>query len=232
MEELKFTNKKIPSIVIAVLYFGFMIFVKFSGDILLKVFSVEFLTKYLDALFYIVLFVSSIALFRKIFCLSFKDFKDNWKKYLKWSIGFYFITFVLVGVVGMLLNGAEIDKSVNQSAVEWSIQQNKILFAISTSILGPVVEEVIYRGIVFNALVGEKTNTKRNILAIILTAVIFALMHVSFAGFTFSDLLANMPVFVIGLTLTFLYFKTGNILCPIIVHVIVNTVSVIAQLLS
>ena len=232
MEELKFTNKKIPSIIIAVLYFGFMLFVKFSGDLLLKVFSVEFLTKYLDALFYIVLFVSSIVLFRKIFCLSFKDFKDNWKKYLKWSIGFYFITFVLVGVVGMLLNGAEIDKSVNQSAVEWSIQQNKILFAISTSILGPVVEEVIYRGIVFNALVGEKTNTKRNILAIILTAVIFVLMHVSFVGFTFTDLLANMPVFVIGLTLTFLYFKTGNILCPIIVHVIVNTVSVIAQLLS
>ena len=95
--------------------------------------------------------------------------------------------------------------------------------------LGPVVEEVIYRGIIFNALAGEKNNTKRNVIAVILTALIFAIMHVTFVGFTFYDLLANLPVFMIGLTVTLLYLKTGNILCPILVHMVINTISVIAQ---
>jgi membrane protease YdiL (CAAX protease family) len=127
------------------------------------------------------------------------------------------------------VTAAEVDKSINQSAVEWAIEQNKILYALTACILGPVVEEVIYRGIIFNALAGEKNNTKRNVIAVILTALIFAIMHVTFVGFTFYDLLANLPVFMIGLTVTLLYLKTGNILCPILVHMVINTISVIAQ---
>ena len=229
MKELKLTENKIGSILYAVAYFGLMIFIKFSGDILLKLFPVEFLVKYFDPLIYAIFFVAAVICFRKIFGLSMTDFKENYKKYLKWSICFYFLNLVLVGIAGMILTAAGVDKSINQSAVEWAIEQNKILYALTTCILGPVVEEVIYRGIIFNALAGEKNNTKRNVIAVILTALIFAIMHVTFVGFNFYDLLANLPVFMIGLTVTLMYLKTGNILCPILVHMVINTISVIAQ---
>lgn len=64
----------------------------------------------------------------------------------------------------------------------------------------------------------------RNIATVLLVAIIFTFMHISFMDFSVSDLLANIPIFILGLTLTVLRLKTSNIICPILVHIAVNCV--------
>lgn len=49
-------------------------------------------------------------------------------------------------------------------------------------------------------------------------------MHVAHIDFTFNDLLANIPILMLGLTLATLRWKTGNILCPMLVHAVINVI--------
>ena len=79
MKELKLTENKIGSILYAVAYFGLMIFIKFSGDILLKLFPVEFLVKYFDPLIYAIFFVAAVgnSVGAILFWLA-KTFKEKW----------------------------------------------------------------------------------------------------------------------------------------------------------
>ena len=98
---------------------------------------------------------------------------------------------------------------------------------ITACLLGPVVEEVFYRGILFEILKGEGNSMIGNIIAVILTSFIFAFMHVSLVDFSVTDMIANIPILMLGLTLTILRCKTDNILCSVIVHIGINVIATI-----
>ena len=72
-------------------------------------------------------------------------------------------------------------------------------------------------------LKGKGSNVVRSIIAVVITALIFAFSHSSIRYFDVTDLLANIPIFMLGLTVTALYWKTDNILCPILVHACINS---------
>ena len=63
-----------------------------------------------------------------------------------------------------------------------------------------------------------------SIIAVILTSLLFAFMHVSIDEFSLNDLLANIPIFILGLSLATLRWKTNNILCSILVHIVINSI--------
>lgn len=88
------------------------------------------------------------------------------------------------------------------------------LFSLDFIILTPIIEEFIYRGILFS----EINNNTSFPLAIIASSIIWGLMHTSqFIG-----------VFIFGILLAFLYERTKSLLSCIIVHSIVNTIYVIS----
>ena len=86
---------------------------------------------------------------------------------------------------------------------------------IPTGIIGPILEEYIFRGIIFNKLKTFKT-TKA---AIIITTIIFSIMH-----FELSQIMYTL---VVGFYLTYIYFKTNNINVPIIAHITINTTTIL-----
>ena len=49
-------------------------------------------------------------------------------------------------------------------------------------------------------------------------------MHVSIDEFSLNDLLANIPIFILGLSLATLRWKTNNIWCSILVHIVINSI--------
>ena len=88
------------------------------------------------------------------------------------------------------------------------------------ALFGPFSEELVFRGIVFN---GYK-NDGNTLGAIVLSALVFAFMHMNFnqAGYAF----------VIGIALAFVMIATNSIWASIIMHVIINAQSVCTMYLT
>ncbi|WP_042141883.1 CPBP family intramembrane glutamic endopeptidase [Paucisalibacillus sp. EB02] len=91
------------------------------------------------------------------------------------------------------------------------------LFAIIPAIIAPILEEVIFRKIIFGSLY-KRTNF---FVAALLSAFIFGIIH---EGLEHILIYASM-----GFVFAFLYVKTKKILVPIIVHMALNSISVIVQ---
>ncbi len=91
------------------------------------------------------------------------------------------------------------------------------LAILVTSIIGPILEEIVFRKIIFGAL-HKRFNF---FLSALISSVIFALAHME-------------PVHILlysamGFTFAFLYVKTKHILVPIFAHVAMNTMVVLVQ---
>ncbi len=89
----------------------------------------------------------------------------------------------------------------------------RILTALMAVGFAPVVEEVLFRGIIYPTV--KQVGYPR--LAIWGTAFIFAAIHGTPAIF--------VPLFLLGALLAYLYERTGTLLAPIATHVVFNLVN-------
>ena len=89
--------------------------------------------------------------------------------------------------------------------------------ALALSIYAPIFEELLFRGAVYrnNEILGQK-------FAMIVTGISFGLWHMNFTQLIYAS--------VIGCFACFLYAKTRSIIPSIILHFIINTISVIMTL--
>lgn len=88
-----------------------------------------------------------------------------------------------------------------------------ILFGFVTIILAPMVEEIIYRGLLYVPL--HRKIGKYG--AIILSALVWSYGH------HFPSLLTIIGTFIIGLILGWLYDRSGSLVPPIIFHMFKNS---------
>jgi len=86
-----------------------------------------------------------------------------------------------------------------------------IIQIICSGVLGPILEELVFRGIVYNKL---KTFNKP-IISIILTSIIFALFH--------SNIIDATYAFIVSFVLIYIYEKYKTLKAPILTHIFLNT---------
>jgi len=86
-----------------------------------------------------------------------------------------------------------------------------IVQLITSGICGPILEELLFRGIVYNKL---KTFNKR-IVAIILTSIIFGIIHI--------NIINAIYAFGVSFILIYLYEKYKTLKAPILMHIFLNT---------
>ncbi|GAB2552818.1 CPBP family intramembrane glutamic endopeptidase [Gracilibacillus alcaliphilus] len=98
------------------------------------------------------------------------------------------------------------------------IARQSPIFIIIIALIGPILEELVFRKAIFGTLY-KKMNF---FFAALLSGVIFAAVHMDF-----DHLLIYTAV---GMVLAFLYVETKRIIVPIIAHMSMNSVAVIAQL--
>jgi len=84
------------------------------------------------------------------------------------------------------------------------------------ALIPAIGEELLFRGVI-QRLLGEWTKNMH--WGIILTAILFSAMHMQFYGF--------LPRFILGMTLGYLFFISGNLWLAIFVHFVNNASSVI-----
>ncbi len=92
-----------------------------------------------------------------------------------------------------------------------------IFYVISTCIFAPLGEEFVCRGVILGTL-----KKHGNWWAILMSAMLFALIHMNFYQGPYA--------FLMGIVLGYVAVKTGSIWCPVIIHMINNTWSVIGEL--
>lgn len=92
--------------------------------------------------------------------------------------------------------------------------QNPIILILTTVIIGPIAEELTFRGLVQRrARVWLKPGT-----AIVVSSLIFGLAHM--------NMIQLIYAFGIGLLLGYLYEKSGNLIAPILAHMAANVVTI------
>ena len=94
-----------------------------------------------------------------------------------------------------------------------SVSNNTLVTLITAGVLGPILEELVFRGIVYEKL---KTFNKQSISTVI-TGVLFGLFHGNIIQFVYA--------FLLNFILIKSYEKENSILIPILIHVCVNSVT-------
>jgi hypothetical protein len=135
-----------------------------------------------------------------------------------WSILGVFLAFFAQGLAASIETYIlGIDPGSENTMAIMDIVRTNLLFMLVPAIIAPILEEIIFRKIVFGSLY-KRMNF---FLAALLSALIFAAVHMDF-----EHLLIYTAM---GFTFAFLYVRTKRILVPIIVHAGMNTLVVLAQ---
>ncbi|WP_455660818.1 CPBP family intramembrane glutamic endopeptidase [Pradoshia sp.] len=141
---------------------------------------------------------------------------------IAWAIGGIFLAFIAQAVAGTIeqqlfrVNG----ESQNTQNILNLIEMFPVVILI-TSVIGPILEEIVFRKILFGALLYKRLGF---FLSALISSVIFSLAH----GEPEHTLLYS----AMGFTFAFLYVKTGRIIVPIIAHVSMNTLVILISTYS
>ena len=115
----------------------------------------------------------------------------------------YFLNYA-IGIIGVLLSKFGLPDTSPDFSLNGSVLFNTFTFS-SVVILAPIFEELIFRGMILNAL------TKYNkMFAIIVTSLLFGLLHL--------NITQAIPAFFMSLVLCYMYVQTDSILVTILAH--------------
>lgn len=87
-----------------------------------------------------------------------------------------------------------------------------LIVFISTGIIGPIYEEILFRYLLYNKI--KKFNSIKK--SLLITTIIFAIIHLNPIKIVYA--------FILGLILNIFYEKDKNILSPILLHISANSI--------
>lgn len=112
-----------------------------------------------------------------------------------------------------------ISKTIRSFSASTKIINNpfqSFAFAFGAVLVGPIIEELIFRGIILKGFLGRYTPIK----AIVFSAIMFGLVH--------AQLILIPQATLIGLFLGWIYYKTNSVGTTIILHSTANLFSLLA----
>ncbi|PNK61934.1 CPBP family intramembrane metalloprotease [Psychrobacter sp. FDAARGOS_221] len=92
----------------------------------------------------------------------------------------------------------------------------KWLLILVMVVVAPIYEEVVFRGVLWSAIVEQYQGKKGVWVASVVTSAIFALIHLQY------ELYEMSVIFLLALLLSYARAKSGSLLLPIVIHIINN----------
>lgn len=182
------------------------------------------LNAYLNLIFDLILLLLGVWLLKDSLIEQFKDFKTNIKKYLfngcVVGVLLIYACQLIGGLLTLALGGNQ--SSENQELIEAITASYPILMIFVSCVLAPVVEEILFRGIVFGWI--YEWNPK---MAHLISSFIFGFIHIMSAVLTgnISEWVQIFSYCFMGFVLSYLYEKHNNIYVPILSHMMNNIIS-------
>lgn len=155
--------------------------------------------------------------------------KNNLSKIQKGFIKKLFIRYAIllisVGVLNVSISFLVKTTSSNQVAIEQALNSNFLLTSFIACIFAPIVEEIIFREIIF-----KKFNAKFNVfIASFISSVLFGFVHIipSLINGSYLEVLYIITYSTLGFILFNASYKDKNIISSIALHMLNNVVGVL-----
>lgn len=191
---------------------------------------VSFLTANLNPLITVLILIGVYIIQITVTFLSMKEylkrdfiaFKKNFKTYLAYiapKLGIFALVYLVVAIALMLVVG---EISTNQQEL------NSMPIAVTAVLaigIAPFLEEVTFRGLLKKILGNNK-------LYLIVSSIIFGLLHVMFAEENWINYLYIIPYAMLGFLFAKIYSKTDNIFTNMFMHCAWNTMAVVLMLVT
>jgi len=158
---------------------------------------------------------------------------QRWKEYgrfqFRWSyLGIFFLSFILmflwVNITTRIFpstqNGSAIKETVaNLTGISYFV--TRILYG---SLIAPIVEELVFRGLLMIAL----SKFKKYYIDVIISSTLFSLIHVLQYGWVLTDFIVYAGA---GLLFGMLFRYTRSVYWPMALHIVWNTFLIVVSLL-
>lgn len=207
-------------------------FVNFGIYLLLKYTDItrdmNILGVYLNMICSLVSFIFAIYLLKDFIKDNIKRFKENFLDNILYSMTIGIVLMYVVSIVAnLLINlilGGSSNDSANQLLFETYMKKNAILMIIQSVILAPVLEELLFRGLIFRSL-----RDRGKVFAFALSSFLFGFLHIYSALFAgdLTQLVYLLSYGGMGFVLTYAYEVKGNVCVPILIHMLNNLIAVL-----
>lgn len=145
---------------------------------------------------------------------------EEWGRSARWACGTIAVALPLVVALGkgteylLVWLGVTPDLQITVKMLQNHPPLGHLIgYGAGAVLLAPAAEEVMFRGILYPTL--KQSGYPQ--LALWITSLLFASIHV--------NLLAFVPMTFLSIALVWLYERTGNLLAPILTHVLFNAVN-------
>ncbi|MBS4202331.1 CPBP family intramembrane metalloprotease [Bacillus sp. FJAT-49732] len=134
-----------------------------------------------------------------------------------WAIGGIFLAFVAQMIAVLIETAIGIKPGSENTENIMNLIKLFPLVVLASSIIGPILEEIVFRKVIFGLLY----NRFPFWVAALLSSLIFSLAHF--------DPMHIILYTAMGFTFAFLYVRTKRIIVPIISHMMMNTIVTLVQ---
>ena len=154
------------------------------------------------------------------------DYKKYYKEYFDLGLKCWFVGLVIMCLSNILISIlTPVHEANNEVLVQNMLKASPFLSFISSSLLAPFIEEMIFR-----KSLGDIFDNKY--FKIIMSALIFGLLHVIFSFNTWYDFLYVIPYGALGGAFSYILTKKNNIFIPITFHVLHNSIITIISIIG
>ncbi|PPA68443.1 CPBP family intramembrane glutamic endopeptidase [Jeotgalibacillus proteolyticus] len=167
--------------------------------------------------FLVALIVVFFLLRRQKGVLDLPGEKSNAGMAVVWSIAGIFIAFFSQMIAVLIETAIGIEPGSDNTADIISLLSYVPIAAFAIAIFGPILEEIVFRGVIF----GWLYRRYNFFISGIVSAIIFAAIHLDFTHILIYT--------AMGFAFAFLYAKTKRIIVPIIAHIAINSFVVMVQ---
>ena len=166
-----------------------------------------------------------IIIYKKNLKKDYKDFNKNFGTYSDIAIKYWIIGFLVMLISNIIItNIAPIKLASNEEGIREIIKAIPFISFIVIGILSPISEELIFRKSFKDAI-------KTKWIFILISGLVFGLLHVITHINSLYDLLYIVPYSSLGIAFALIYYKTNNIFTSIFSHVLHNTILIILNVL-
>ncbi len=220
-------KKNKEALISLIVFIAYLLLSTYSSNVLtfLGYKNLNTTLKIIISLFYnLFILLGVIFIYLKIIVKDFKDFKENLKYYVNNYCKYWILVIGLMLISNIIVSSiSNITTPTNQEYIIKLLEKYPIYTLISTIIIAPILEELIFR-------LSFRKIFKNDLLFILLSGLVFGILHLSVAK-TLSELLYIIPYSIPGFIFAYTLKKSNNILVPISLHMFHNTVLTIIQLI-
>lgn len=161
--------------------------------------------------------IAALYMNNRDFFKVFKGEKATIAQSIGWGIIGFFLVFFGQSLAAYVETLIGIPPGSANTAAFTEIAKVAPIMIIVIALIGPILEELVFRRVIFGSLV----QVQGFWISAIISAIIFAAIH-----FEFSHILLYT---VCGLIFAFLYYKTKRLLTSVIAHILLNSFVVLVQ---